>query len=118
MHLAYISGLLTVSAGDTITITVDLINHNDVQKESIRLRLFGQTSFDPLIDEHRDLGPRGIFSSVNGPLNPGSYWVEVGASEFVVVSAAIRTLEGGRPIQVVSYSPGDFAVFESGRRRR
>ena len=85
--------------------------------QPIRFRLFGETSFDPLVDEHRDLAPRGIFSSTN-TLDPGSYRVEVGATEFVVVSAAIRTLEGGRPIQVVSYSPGDFAVFESGRRRR
>ena len=32
MHLEYVSGMITVSAGDTIT--VYLHNHNDVQKES------------------------------------------------------------------------------------
>jgi hypothetical protein len=117
--LEYVSGAVSVFANDGIVVHV--LNHSDL-KESVRVRIFENTGAGAV--QVTDSGVMDVIPTWTGGLGftvqtSGEHWAQVQASsESVVVTAAFQRLEGGRFIPVVSYSPGDFAVFERGRRQR
>ena len=58
----------------------------------------------------------GTYSVGIVPLVAGDYWVQIHTScEFLIPSATFQNAGSGMP--TIIYSPGDFAVFEPGRRR-
>jgi hypothetical protein len=119
MHLEYITGAVSLLANDGIV--VKTLNHSD-QRESVRIRIFENTGAGAV--QATDSGIMDLIPSWSGGLAftvtpPGDYWVQIlTSSEVVVVTAAFERLEGGRFVPIVSYLPGDFAVFERARRQR
>jgi hypothetical protein len=119
MHLEYVTGAVSVFANNGIV--VHALNHSDLT-ESVRVRIFENTGAGAV--QATDTGVMNLIPSWTGGLGftvqtSGEYWVQVlASSESVVVTAAFQRLEGGSFIPVVSYSPGNFAVFERGRRQR
>ena len=119
MHLEYITGAVGVAANDGIAVSV--LNHSDLN-ESARVRIFMNTGAGAVqaTDSGVLLLPPTWTGGIQLPVpNGGAHWVQVQASsESVVVTAIFYKFVGSVLTPIAHYSPGDFAVFERGRRQR
>jgi hypothetical protein len=113
MHLEHITGTVGVTANGGIAVRV--LNHSDLN-ESARVRIFENTGAGAV--QAADSGVMNLAPTFTGAFaftvqNGGDCWVQVQASSESVVATADFQRPGGT---MTSYSPGDFAVFERGRR--
>ncbi len=114
MRLDYMTAPVPVSVFNAISVNV--LNHSALT-ESVRIRIhYRNAGGVGLLSDTGDVNliAAGTYSAAIAASEEGDYWIQIHTNcESLIPSATFHNT--GSP--VISYSPGDFAVFESGRRR-
>ena len=114
MRLEYITAPVPVSVFNPISVNV--LNHS-AMTELVRIRIhYRNTAGVGLLNDTGDveLISTGTYSAGFTASEAGDYWVEIHTScEFLIPSVTFQNT--GSP--AIIYLPGDFAVFEYGRRQ-
>ena len=110
----------TVSTLDNDGIVLHVLNYSDMQK-TIRARIYRNTGAGAV--QVTDSGTIAVAATWQWGLGytvqeSGEYWVELDvSSEALVPKVSFERHDGAKWVPFVTYSPGDFAVYDPQRRR-
>ncbi|MEA2562381.1 MAG: hypothetical protein QOH06_3885 [Acidobacteriota bacterium] len=117
-ELEYVTSAVSVLPNDGIVVHV--VNDSSVA-ESTRVVIYRNTGAGAItvVDTGRvTVTPTWTWSLGFTVKEPGEYWLRIQASsEALIPKASFERLDGGIWKPVVSYRPGDFAVFSLTRKR-
>ncbi len=117
MRLEYITGPVRVPPFNPISASV--LNHS-AMKELVRIRIYQSvaTGAELLVDTGDiEVIAMGAYGAAIPAQLEADYWVQINtSSEFLIPTARFGNV-AAHPASDIFCSPGDFAVFESGRRR-
>jgi uncharacterized protein (UPF0264 family) len=116
MSFEFVTGAEFILANDAVAI---FVTNTDLLPATTRIQVYenavgGATLF---VDSGvLDVAPTGTAAASVTFLNVGFYGVKIYASsKDLVPSVRFARLQGGQPVTIAAYSPGDFAVFERSR---
>jgi len=115
----YVSGAVSALNGDGIVVHV--INDSDAV-ENTHVTIYLNTGGGATVAE--DTGNTAVAATWTWGLGftvskAGEYWVRIQtSSEFLIPKMSFERLEGSNRMPLVTYTPGDFAVFEPQPRKR
>jgi hypothetical protein len=120
MRLEYITGPVRVWPFNPISASV--LNHG-AMKELVRIRIYQRDATGALSLLIVDTGDIEVIATgtygagIPAPVET-DFWVQINtSSESLIPTATFGSVAAGLTNSVIFCSPGDFAVFESGRRR-
>jgi len=115
MRLEYVSGPVEVAIFEPVAVSV--LNHS-TKTELVRIRIYqGSPAGSGLLFDtgHVQVETAATYN-VSIPAETALCWVQIDAdSDFLIPGALFRV---GAPPAILSYAPGDFAIFDSECRRR
>jgi hypothetical protein len=113
MSLEYLTGTEFILANDAVVV---FVTNTDLLPATTRIEIFENAvgGAIPFADSGvLDVAPTGTAAASVTFLNFGFYGVRIYASsKNLVPSARFGRLQGGVPVTIAAYTPGDFAVFE------
>jgi hypothetical protein len=116
--MEYVSGAVNLLAGEAIV--AHIVNDSAVS-ESTRVVIFRNTGAGAVVET--DSGAMALTPTWTGGIahtisSPGTFWVRIQASsEALIPKASFERDVAGVFSPIVSYKPGDFAVFSLARKR-